>query len=110
MDSTVKTKACYKELDVESIRKDFPILGVKVHGKPLVYFDNAATSQKPLFVLKLLKNIIETVNSNVHRGVHHLSSLLPTSLKLPGKQLQHTLMPTKMKLFIPVAPRNPLTL
>lgn len=61
-------------LDVESIRKEFPILSVKVHGRPLVYFDNAASSQKPLFVIKAIEKYYETVNSNVHRGVHHLSS------------------------------------
>ena len=60
-------------LDIEKIRKDFPILQTKVYGKPLVYFDNAATTQKPLPVLKSLEEYYKTYNSNVHRGVHFLS-------------------------------------
>lgn len=60
-------------LDIEKIRKDFPILQTKVYGKPLVYFDNAATTQKPLPVLKSLDDYYKTYNSNVHRAVHLLS-------------------------------------
>jgi len=75
MDTMVKDTTTGTQFDVESIRKEFPILSVKVHGKPLVYFDNAASSQKPLFVIKAIERYYETVNSNVHRGVHHLSSL-----------------------------------
>ena len=54
-------------------RADFPILGQKVHGKPLVYLDNAATSQKPRAVLDAVASYYETMNANVHRGVHTLS-------------------------------------
>ena len=54
-------------------RADFPILGQKVHGKPLVYLDNAATSQKPQVVLDAVMDYYETMNANVHRGVHTLS-------------------------------------
>ncbi|HEY9648612.1 MAG TPA: SufS family cysteine desulfurase [Chroococcidiopsis sp.] len=56
------------------VRADFPILHQQVHGKPLVYFDNAATSQKPKAVLDALRHYYEADNSNVHRGVHTLSS------------------------------------
>ncbi len=59
--------------DVERVRKDFPILQQEVHGKPLVYLDSAATSQKPQAVLDALATYYATVNSNVHRGVHLLS-------------------------------------
>ena len=59
--------------DVEKIRREFPILGMRVHGKPLVYLDNAATSQKPRSMIEALQRYYETENSNVHRGVHHLS-------------------------------------
>ncbi|MBI3026945.1 cysteine desulfurase [Candidatus Woesearchaeota archaeon] len=59
-------------MDVEQIRKDFPILKRKVHGKPLVYLDNAATSQKPRQVIEALKNYYETYNANVHRSIHQL--------------------------------------
>jgi cysteine desulfurase / selenocysteine lyase len=59
--------------DVEKIRSDFPVLQQKVHGKPLVYLDNAATTQKPLAVIEALENYYRHDNSNIHRGVHTLS-------------------------------------
>ena len=62
-----------KSLALE-IRHDFPILNQEVYGKPLVYLDNAATSQKPIAVLKALQNYYEQDNSNVHRGAHALSA------------------------------------
>jgi cysteine desulfurase/selenocysteine lyase len=60
--------------DVARVRRDFPILGQQVHGKPLVYLDNAATSQKPQVVIDALTRYYTTENSNVHRGVHQLSA------------------------------------
>jgi len=60
-------------LDVKKIRGDFPILSRKVYGKPLIYLDNAATSQKPRSVINALTEYYEQYNSNVHRGVHALS-------------------------------------
>ena len=59
--------------DVETIRADFPILASSVHGKPLVYLDNAATTQKPRAVLDALTEYYRSSNANVHRGVHYLS-------------------------------------
>ena len=59
--------------DVSRVRRDFPILAQQVHGKPLVYLDNAATSQKPQSVLDTLSRYYTTENSNVHRGIHYLS-------------------------------------
>ena len=59
--------------DVSRVRRDFPILAQRVHGKPLVYLDNAATSQKPQSVLDALTRYYTTENSNVHRGIHYLS-------------------------------------
>jgi cysteine desulfurase / selenocysteine lyase len=59
--------------DVLRLREDFPILKQKVHGKPLVYFDNGATSQKPQAVIDTLDRYYSTENSNIHRGVHALS-------------------------------------
>ncbi|HTB07229.1 MAG TPA: cysteine desulfurase [Bacteroidia bacterium] len=87
MEISPKTKTTVKELDVESIRKEFPILSVKVHGKPLVYLDNAASSQKPVFVIKAIEKYYETVNSNVHRGVHHLSSLATDQFEASRKTI-----------------------
>src|SRR5215813_15348142 len=59
--------------NVEKIRCDFPVLHQKVHGKPLVYLDNAATTQKPLSVLEAIEHYYRHDNSNIHRGVHALS-------------------------------------
>lgn len=59
-------------LDVASIRRDFPILRQRVYGKPLVYLDNAATSQKPRQVIEALVQYYETYNANIHRAVHYL--------------------------------------
>ncbi len=60
-------------IDIEKVRADFPILKEKVNGKPLVYLDNAATSQKPQIVIDSIVNYYTTINSNIHRGVHTLS-------------------------------------
>lgn len=60
-------------LDVRKIREDFPILSEKVNGKPLIYLDNAATTQKPLSVIQGISDFYLHSNSNIHRGVHHLS-------------------------------------
>ena len=60
-------------MDTTHIRKDFPILSREVYGKPLVYLDNAATTQKPLCVLDAMREEYLNVNANVHRGVHYLS-------------------------------------
>ena len=59
--------------DVQQIRADFPILGRTVYGKPLVYFDNGATTQKPRCVVDAITDEYYSVNANVHRGVHFLS-------------------------------------
>ncbi|MCU0371901.1 MAG: cysteine desulfurase [Ignavibacteria bacterium] len=65
--------------DVEKIRQDFPILGQKVHGKNLVYMDNAATTQKPKCVIGAIAKYYSELNSNVHRGVHSLSDKATTA-------------------------------
>ena len=72
--STKADAATKKGYDVEEIRAQFPILKELVHGKPLVYFDNAATSQKPRRVIKAESAYYATINANVHRGVHALST------------------------------------
>ncbi len=59
--------------DVEKIRGEFPILGREVYGKPLVYLDNGATSQKPLAVIETIDYLNRELNANIHRGVHYLS-------------------------------------
>jgi cysteine desulfurase/selenocysteine lyase len=59
----------------QKIRKDFPIFSQNIHGKPLVYFDNAATTQKPRAVIDALLLYYQTQNANVHRGTHYLSEI-----------------------------------
>jgi cysteine desulfurase / selenocysteine lyase len=61
--------------DIQKIRTDFPILTQKVNGKPLIYFDNGATSQKPKVVIDAISKYYEEINANIHRGVHTLSQL-----------------------------------
>ncbi len=75
--------------DVEKIRRDFPILQQKIHGKPLVYLDNAATTQKPQSVIDALVNYYCEDNSNVHRGVHLLSELATAAYENSRSVVQH---------------------
>lgn len=73
-------------LNIEDIRKEFPILEQKVYGKPLVYLDNAATTQKPQCVIDAQSEVYTTINANVHRGVHHLSQVATEAME----QARHT--------------------
>ncbi len=61
-------------IDIKNIRRDFPIMQTSVHGKPLIYLDNAATTQKPQIVIDAIRDYYTTTNSNIHRGTHHLSN------------------------------------
>ncbi len=73
---------------VEEIRKDFPILSQKVYGKQLVYLDNGATSQKPTPVIEAEKEVYETINSNIHRGVHYLSGAMTSAYEKAREDIQ----------------------
>ena len=75
-------------IDIDKIRADFPILKEKVNGKPLVYLDNAATSQKPQVVIDSIVNYYTTINSNIHRGVHTLSQLATDAYEQARIKLQ----------------------
>lgn len=75
-------------LDIQKIRSDFPILSQKVNGKPLVYFDNAATSQKPLVVIDAEANYYKEMNANIHRGVHSLSQLATDAYEASRLKIQ----------------------
>lgn len=75
-------------LTIENIRKEFPILQQKVNGHPLVYLDNAATSQKPLLVLDNERKYYETLNANVHRGIHTLSQEATEAMEDARKKVQ----------------------
>jgi len=77
--------------DVERVREDFPILKQKVHGKPLVYFDNAATSQKPVTVIEAEERFYREYNSNIHRGVHQLSERATRAYEDARVKIQHFL-------------------
>src|SRR5438093_10626454 len=69
----VSVRAAATPLDVGRIRADFPILSRKVHGKPVAYLDNAATSQKPRQVIDAMSRVFEDHNANIHRGVYEFS-------------------------------------
>ncbi len=70
------------------IRSQFPILDVAVHGRPLVYLDNAATTQKPLRVIEALDGYYRTLNSNIHRGAHHLATEATERYETVRRQVQ----------------------
>ncbi|WP_296146472.1 cysteine desulfurase [uncultured Flavobacterium sp.] len=76
-------------LDIQSIRAEFPILTQKVNGKPLVYFDNAATSQKPKVVIDAIASYYEEINANIHRGVHKLSQLATDAYEVSRIKIQN---------------------
>lgn len=76
-------------LDINKIRADFPILTQKVNGKPLVYFDNGATSQKPKVVIEAITKYYEEINANIHRGVHTLSQLATDAYEVSRGKIQN---------------------
>lgn len=73
-------------LDVHKIREDFPILKRQVNGKPLVYFDNAATSQTPQLVIDAIVDYYSNYNANIHRGVHKLSQEATDAYEIARKK------------------------
>ncbi len=75
-------------LDIPKIRQDFPILNEVVNGKPLVYFDNAATTQKPLPVLNALARYYEHYNANIHRGIHQLAEKATSAFEASRHKIQ----------------------
>lgn len=75
-------------LDIQKIRADFPILLQKVNGKNLVYFDNAATSQKPQIVIEAIAKYYQEINANIHRGVHTLSQLATDAYEVSRTKIQ----------------------
>jgi cysteine desulfurase/selenocysteine lyase len=75
--------------DIQKIRADFPILSRQVNGKPLVYFDNGATSQKPQVVIDAIATYYQEINANIHRGVHTLSQLATDAYEASRIKIQH---------------------
>ena len=84
----MKSTIQHIDFNVEEIRKDFPILSRKVNGNPLVYFDNAATSQTPRAVIDAIVNYYSTINANIHRGVHSLSQEATDAYELARQKIQ----------------------
>jgi len=76
-------------LDINKVRADFPILSRTVNGKPLVYFDNGATSQKPQIVIDAIAKYYQEINANIHRGVHTLSQLATDAYEISRGKLQN---------------------
>ena len=75
--------------NIDAIRADFPILSQKVNGKPLVYFDNGATSQKPQVVIDAISKYYQEINANIHRGVHTLSQLATDAYEASRGKIQN---------------------
>ncbi|WP_341656279.1 SufS family cysteine desulfurase [Blattabacterium cuenoti] len=78
----------FSEKEIQKIRNQFPILKEKIYSNPLIYMDNAATTQKPLKVIQASKNYYSTMNSNVHRGVHYLSHKATLYVENVRKKIQ----------------------
>ena len=76
-------------LDIARIRQEFPILQREINGRPLIYLDNAATSQKPVSVLETERQYYEMLNANVHRGIHTLSQEATNAMEESRKKIQH---------------------
>ena len=85
----VAVKAAHGQFDVARWRADFPILRETVHGKPLVYLDNAATSQKPQGVIDCESRYYATLNANIHRGVHDLSQRATEAFEAAREKVRH---------------------
>lgn len=86
-DNDIITKTANKP-GIEKLRSEFPILQTTIYGKPLVYLDNAATTQKPRIVLKVMDDYYKEYNSNIHRGVHYLSQRATDAFELARRKVQ----------------------
>jgi cysteine desulfurase / selenocysteine lyase len=82
------TASTHSVLDIQKIRAQFPILQRTIHGKPLVYLDNAATTQKPQAVLDALAHYYQHDNANVHRGIHTLAERATSALEATRHSVQ----------------------
>lgn len=76
-------------MDIKEIKKDFPILGINVNKKPLIYLDNAATTQKPIQVIEAISDYYKNYNANVHRGVHTLSQIATDKFEAVREQIKN---------------------
>jgi cysteine desulfurase / selenocysteine lyase len=92
--------AVQKVLNVESIRNEFPVLHQDVNGFPLVYFDNAATTQKPVRVINALVDYYKGYNANIHRGIHSLAERATSAFEETRKTVQHFLNAAEVEEII----------
>jgi cysteine desulfurase / selenocysteine lyase len=97
---TVLNPLPHAMLDVEKLRQDFPLLRQEVNGRPLVYFDNAATSQKPYVVMDALRQFYEMDCANVHRGVHQLSMRASAAFEEVREKVQRFLNAREMREIV----------
>ena len=86
--------------DVQAIRKDFPILHQELNGRPLVYLDNAATTQKPQAVIDVLAAYYEGYNANIHRGIHTLAEKATYEYELTRKAVQNMIHAAEVETII----------
>jgi len=86
--SGIKNTHKISAFDVIKIRNDFPVLRQKIYGKPLIYFDNAATTQKPRVVIETVSKLYSEYNSSVHRGAHYLSDQMTEMYELARQKIQ----------------------
>lgn len=101
MDATAKLlRQPQQALDVGQLRADFPILQQKIHGKPLVYLDNAATTQKPQSVIDIFHRYYSEMNANIHRGVHTLSQRATQNYEEARTKVQHFINADSFKEII----------
>lgn len=98
----METLELHKDIsfDLNKLREEFPILNESINGKPLIYFDNAATNQKPVSVINSIKNYYETINSNVHRGVHTLSERATTAYEGAREKVREFINAASIKEII----------
>ncbi|HEX7597155.1 MAG TPA: aminotransferase class V-fold PLP-dependent enzyme, partial [Polyangia bacterium] len=87
--SAIGTKPLSNNLDVERVRRDFPALSQRFHGHPLVYLDNAATTQKPLAVIDRMSRSNVEECANIHRGVYQLSERATVAYEGAREKVQH---------------------
>ncbi len=87
VEASILSEARTPALVVDEVRRQFPILSRKIHGKPLIYFDNAATTQKPRAVIDAIRDYYQSENANIHRGVHTLSQEATSAYELARQKV-----------------------
>ena len=92
---------------VEKIRQDFPILSQKVYDRPIVYFDNGATTQKPSVVIDTVRRYYEEQNASIHRGVHFLSDRSTETYENARERVRQFMLHPPTKSFLPAGPLLP---